>query len=846
MVKHILSLLVLFFGLGSANAQVRVFSLVTQTESIEQLWELELNTNLQNPKIQLELVLEKKGKVVYRAKTPVFQLIQGFVSMKYADFAPIQILFNEFVPDTTIAKYVCKISVLNVATNQIIGKLKRDIDLKPNFSFLEIRPQNQKIAGLTKPDKTQKLGIDADFMVQQFPELEGFSNYNQQVMRGNILIKNKILNVPIEADLGYSNETIGLGQPGFKFGVNVDQAALKQEIRRQVMKRMADMKCHPDSLKQMVLEKGYPEYNKMKKKLGDLNYDSIRGQMDNLSDYKQISRSKIFKKSLEQLDSLKKEYKVDSLKGLLDRKDISTEVKNKIINLEATQEGYTQIQQKIASLEKQLKPYQKYRSLYEKMRAYEHADLNTLLSDKNVLAKMNELTGGKSNKLMGLLMSIKDIRLGSSSPLFSQQTLGGGRVDGLDLSWIGKNQWYFRAVVGQFRGEYIGFRDSTRIGTPLPIYLAAVKMGLGDVEDNHLHFSYLSFRKQGKPNEVSREMQPYENDVCGVDVLLSTPDKKLTIGAEANLSLYNPDKYLQTIEQAASNWTDKLLVLNKRQGFKSDLAFKGNLHWRINGEKTKMTGYFDKVGEGYKSVGSPFLLSNVMRWEMRLHQSLLRDKLMVEAYYRKDFDNYSTLSQDSSYYSVLQDYGFTVLFSLPKLPNIVFNIAPFKQTGYGDSLRSQQTQGLMYQLSANHEWTLKNFRMGSQLGLIYQQLEGSNYAGSLSQTTLTGSQNMNYKNVSASMGYNYSPSQYINGEQKGETWLADFSGGISIQNVPIRIGYQYYNLFGERSRKSFYSTLVFSPFKGVALNCTVQRNEYFIQSLAKGDWTGHIKIMITK
>jgi hypothetical protein len=854
MAKLVFTLLIFFLAFAAASAQVRVYSLLSQAERVEQLWDMELNTNAKNQRIVIEVVLTKPlatpqkggvGEELYRAKSPVVGVGTGFMGIHFSDIQPIEVLVNILHQDTVDQKLNYAVYLHNALTNQVIGTMKKELVFK---RLVENKNKVTGAAILTKEKvlKAKPLGVSGEVVVQQFPVLEGIGNYNQQVLRGNLRVQQRLFNVPIEADLGYSNEAVGLGQPGFKLGFNIDQAALKRELMRQTIKKLQVMKYHPDSLKQMVLEKAYPAYNKLKKKLGDVNYDSIRRQMDNLSDYKQIARSAAFKKGNEELNALKKEYKVDSIQSLLTRTDLTTEVKNKIQNLEGLKAGEAQIQEKIKSLEQELKPYQKYRKLYDKMREFEHTDLQSLLSEGTVLNKMNELTAGKSSKWMGIIASIKDFRVGTAYPLFSQQTLGGARVDGLDVSWLSTKNMYVRAVVGQFRGEYIGFRDSSHLADIIPVYMAAVKVGIGNVRDNHLHLSYMSFRKQGKLNEVNDGMRAYQNDVVGADILVGTHDRKLILGAEANLSLYNPDKNYAAVEGGEQTWEDHLLLLKKRDGFKSDWAFKGNLQWRISGEKTKLSGYFDKVGEGYKSVGAPFLLSNVLRYELRLHQSLWKDKLMLEGYYRKDFDNFSALSRDSSYYAVISDYGINLLFNAPKAPSFAVIVAPYTQTGVGDSLHQNQTRGLMYQLSTNYDWSVKDFRMGSQLGLVYQQLEGSNYGGLTKQLTATGSQNIGFRQVSLNTGFNYSPAQFLNGELKGESWVVDVSGGVVVKNMPLRVGYQYFNLFGERSRQGYYANLSVAVAKGIGLSLMVQRNAYYYLSQSKSDWTGFLKLSFVR
>jgi hypothetical protein len=836
----------LFFMLLSIPtfSQVRVLSQIAEVDAYAQLWEMQLSAStLSDQKIIIDITIEQEVEthghvsLLFYAKSPILNMNGGMRQIRFSDIQTPNMVVNKLTSVSQMGKYVYKIEVINVQNNQVLDRLSKEIVLKSAF-FSSMALKNE--ASKSENSSRNKSELSGNLIGQKFPSTGTYVDnlYPSNVFRGDLRLKTEIQEVPINAEGGYSNEAINLGQPSFRFGIHVDQAALKQRLIKEVLKHLSQTTDNADSLKKMVIDKAYPKAKAWKQKLESVNYDSIRRSLDQLNDYKQILENPAFEKNRQELMGLKKQYHVDDIQDMANRQDISTEVKNRIQNLESFQAGYTRIQAQADVLKTKEQDLKKYEKTYQELQRLEHTDINTLLSDDRVLSKMNQLTGGKTSKLLNVLHSIKDFNVGTTYPLFSQQTLSGGRLDGLDISIKNNKNTYLRFIGGRFLGQYIGIQDTNRQNVS-PTYAAGLKIGMGEPSEMHLHFTYLTFKKRDAFNPTGNT-PAFENDVCGLDFMLATPNKKWQVSGEVNLSLYNPDKFLPRVISTSSSYNEDFFLIKKREGFQKDVSFKSSFKRRLFKDKTRLSGYFDQVGQGYKSVGAPFLLSNVLRYEGRLNQSLFKDKLQAAVYYRKDFDNITPLRYDYRQYSIITDYGINLQFQADKLPYIIVNISPYKQTGLTDTI-SNNAKGLMYQLSSGYNWTIKKAQLNTQTSFIYQKFESNYLQGITELLTITGTQSIVTKHLIVNALYNYSPPQNLNGIVKDKSIMGEISAGMIVKKTQMRLGYQHFDLYGEHKRESFYINGFISILKQYNLDLTVQKNNYINKGAKSNDWTGAIK-----
>ena len=356
-----------------AFSQVRVLSQIAEVDAYAQLWDMQLSTaTLSDQKIIIEITIEKEGEErLFYAKSPILNLNGGMRQIRFSDIQTPNTIVNKLTTAEQMGRYVYKIELINVQNNQVLDRFTKEIVLKSAF-FASMSSKDDARKS-DKPSKN-KTELSGNMIWQKFPSTGTFVDnlYPSTVFRGDLRLKTEIQDVPINAEGGYSNEAVNLGQPSFRFGLHVDQAALKQRLIKEVLKHLSQATDNADSLKKMVIDKAYPKAKQWKQELESVNYDSIRRSLGQLNDYKQILENPAFEKNRQELAALKKQYRVDDIQDMANRRDISTEVKNRIQNLESFQAGYARIQAQADVLKAKAQDVKKYEKTYQELQRLVH------------------------------------------------------------------------------------------------------------------------------------------------------------------------------------------------------------------------------------------------------------------------------------------------------------------------------------------------------------------------------------------------------------------------------------------------------------------------------------------
>jgi hypothetical protein len=320
-----------------------------------------------------------------------------------------------------------------------------------------------------------------------------------------------------------------------------------------------------------------------------------------------------------------------------------------------------------------------------------------------------------------LLMGVKNFDIGLVYPLFSDFTLKGLPIKGVNSSFVFQKHFVSLAI-----GKTLRLNAPNYVNTsPLPKFerkVVAAKGGIGDSDSNHFFVSVVHFKDPDNYIQIDSItiLSPKTNTLYSFGgKLIAT--KKISIEGEIVSSDYRDSRSYLATESTKTIGTSNSFMVNKVVYTKAKYSFSKNSVVSISHKI---------IGAGYISLGTPFLRRDYRETEAKTENSLLNKKITVSAFFKYNVDN---LSHQKSFQNTLSGYGFTLRTKFRKSPNVVITHTPFemnsefKPTQYSSGIVLPNLVNRFHLTTANvfYICTVKNIAAVFNLSFLNNVIQNS-------------------------------------------------------------------------------------------------------------------------
>ena len=558
-----------------------------------------------------------------------------------------------------------------------------------------------------------------------------------------------IKGIPISSNILLSTERYtqtSLNQIDIHFDYYRYKEYLQQLVleKIKVLEQNGNIEKVKDIAHSYIREK-YPELDKIKEKLNDEKFKNIEETIKSYENSQSLTTVLNQNADFQKYKGMAQQYAVSSMDTLEKLKSRFSDYDYHQLEWYLTVEkAYAEAKEKAESFSKYQKLYKEYQKLNGKLKEVENINYQEILNDPKSLEKYLDRFEGIS-KAMKWASSIRNFSTGSSYPQMSDLTLTGMRTNGLNIE-INKKNLYAAVTNGKIdAANYFG----------LPIgglnrNLNAVRLGYGKVESSHLFFNYLKIRDNNTRID-SISSKPQDNLVVGVEGQWSLFKDRLIIKTEIAQAYHTYDRMLidsSYTEGGASDWVGQVSSFKSNSSSHKDRAFNAEIYGQSNDGLTTLSGYYKYVGAGYVSLGVPFLMKNVKRYEGRLTHQIFQRKISVSAFVRNDVDN---VLLNRAFTNVNSSFGVELGLNFKKLPSIRIAFAPTKQSALKNNDNGFAIPDSAFDFKANTNMLFLSLTHQYKLGDVFAttQVSGTEFLGRSKE------QNYNTYNINLQQNFQF-------------------------------------------------------------------------------------------
>lgn len=707
---------------------------------------------------------------------------------------------------------------------------------EPAVAFKPVAVQKKKGKNLVKFSGQGRI------IFQQATRQGTGSEVPDMFLRGELFPTVTFGNIPIGLNLLYSTEERSYRQNINQVSLNFDARQFQQNMKRSLDRKLQEKlrSINPTEIDQAkgfrekLLKKKYPKLDEWKEKLSDPKLKEQLQALKQLESLETVLDNPSFKNSKKELAKLEKKHGIQSEEELEKKRPQFSEREylemKQMYNFQKEHERLL-VQKK--GLETKAKDAHKYKKMAEQLEAAEGMSTKSLLSNPRNL-RQGLKSFGLNTGWSKLFSGIQSLGIGTSYPFYSQQTLNGTSVNGVHLE-LNPGRWLYLA--GTYGKSARATFDTTRF---VPTYtfsqqLFGLRAGVGPRDGTHLHLTYLEIQDQETTPFVDSirgvSFYPGENYVVGTEFGLRLFDRKLSLGGEINGSVFNRQRdagevQINTLEE--NNIPFKSFINDRLNSSSAvDYAYRGHMDLNLFQGKTKVSGFVSRVGPGYTSLGTPFLLKDLFRWRGEIRQSMFKSRLQLSAFARRDENQLaprSTLNR-----SEVTSFGGQMRIQTPAGAYLILIYAPYQQNNYNEiNQESLELSSNMMNGIVGYNYALGDKANGlTQIGYLQQNFETDIVGGSYDNKMYTVVQSVNFNQLfSINFNGSYQPEFRIgNNVQKILTY--DVSGNaVFFKKWNNTFGYQFLEQNGLDQRTGFYwkSSVPVTSFAD--LQICVRRNLY--------------------
>lgn len=495
----------------------------------------------------------------------------------------------------------------------------------------------------------------------------------------------------------------------------------------------------------------------------------------------------------------------ETIEKLKERKQQFNELKSRYEQLKSLQKKKEQFDRLMAEGDK-------LRQLRDKLEAdgrledLQQFDLNTLKDPEVLKSSLKEydLFSGERKFFFGF----SRLAVGTTFPYYSPLVLNGIQVTGGELA-MNPGNFYMGVTAGRSARSY-AFNDT--LGHVYEQNLVAGRIGLGKPQKTH--FFLTALRTVEVPESVSLPEtaggNPQSNTVLGAEFQLSLFNRAVLLKAEGAGSKLDMNNQLEPVDLGSDIPGAGLPgFLQPTLGSRYGLAYDIKAQFTLFKNRTRFTAGTRTIDPNYTSVGSPFLRTDIQRYELTAEQYMLERQIRLGGDYRLDRNNLLWNQEEGMEAEYLRAH---LALNVRKLPFVRFQLIRQSQQSPGRSFEAQNIFA-----TTGHNYNIGTLRLTTNLNYTYQaggKPDSFGYSDTLGDYTIQQymlTQTVNFRiplSFSVNAGYTQASSTYEDYELLN---LNAMSSVTLFQKLTSSVGVRLTRRFGQSSMVGFFGELNY-PF----------------------------------
>jgi len=478
----------------------------------------------------------------------------------------------------------------------------------------------------------------------------------------------KIAGIPITGNIFYSTEQGPISDNWKNISFKFDYQQYYNDIYQRIYGQKKDLlqSLNTEQIKSPNLDpnfdqqlSGYQNQMKIPSMPGMPSMPGVPQIPSNLSNIEGDAKSKILSNldKLEKMPEDKEAHLMDSLTKQAPWKAMQLkQMKQLDSTLHINDKDFQKL---IDSLQKtDYSKYLQYKDLKQaqQIKEFKGDDLQSNLPqlEKSGLISKTERT----------LLNFKKIGVGDNYPMYTQFSLMGMKIRGVDLQYCPKN------LIFSFSG---GVSPQIRAINMFTIAqddknVLAGSFGYGRLNSNYIRVSYVEAREHSGINYDSIMYPPAQtfSRVYTTDFSYAL-GKKVTIKGElANSNLS---------DQPLWEYYPSVPIHPNVAFLTKDMNWAGDISVRYNEEKLKfsLTGEVKEIEPNFISYAMPFMRTDYLQYQIKLQKQLLNRQVFIEGYWVKETDNLSGRGSSSSQ---INSFGGSLGLYFNNLPYLLLSYSP--------------------------------------------------------------------------------------------------------------------------------------------------------------------------
>lgn len=325
-------------------------------------------------------------------------------------------------------------------------------------------------------------------------------------------------------------------------------------------------------------------------------------------------------------------------------------------------------------------------------------------------------------------LNIKTLGIGRTYPEYSELTVSGVPVNGLNLEFNPGILYLAVAAGNNTEGiAEVSYKRSFMAG----------RIGLGQKENAHLFFTLLKMKDDDQSilPPVNLFLTPQENQVFGTEGKISLFNNLLSLKGEGAVSLFTRDLRDAEIQDGSLPSFVKS-IYNPKISTSYDYALRVSAVFDQPKNDTYGSFAISRIGPGYISLAAPNIRSDQLMLEAKINKKFPGKKIGMKMYvkfYQDNVVNWKTSTTTTA------SFGLSFDFNFPKLPYFSIGYSPYFQNN--DAVPVNQLMkndnhivnfmtGYSYQISGIYASTLFSFNgqwQNTKTGIIENKFSNTTY-----------------------------------------------------------------------------------------------------------------------
>ncbi len=329
----------------------------------------------------------------------------------------------------------------------------------------------------------------------------------------------------------------------------------------------------------------------------------------------------------------------------------------------------------------------------------------------DVLSKLGVMSDVES-----VMASLPNVGVGTVFPSFTPLTLSGARIVGGNLEWNPSGGFYIHGVYGTTQRP-LARVDSARIDTT--IYrttdnsdfgrkLYGGRIGYGTLAGDHLTLTgvyTLDDKASLIITDTTSALTPQQNILSTVDFRVELVPGVWTMEGEVGGALTIGDLNApQFGTTAVPEFFLALVDSNVSSYFDWAATMSTAVNMRSSG--TRFTAAVRRIGAGFRALGVPNLRVDILRFDVRIDQALLKRQMTIGLFARQDRDNLIPIKRSTS---TLLSIGATLGLNFRGLPYFRISYSPYVQESNSlDTLLQYVNRTTMWNVAAGYAYRISD------------------------------------------------------------------------------------------------------------------------------------------